>query len=427
LSGRPVGQPPRWPGIVAVAPEAGGTTGRIVASVAKPIAQPVRELIYAPGSPNLVATVRSLGLAAPGEAAGATSGVRDQIQLFDAREWKQVAASVTLSRPVGPAPTYHLSPDGKRVAYLCEFPALLIKVISFETGGEADLQLNRTPRARTGGGTVNLGQPELLGFSSPTELVVHWRNGSQSGIETRSLVGGSAQRPLRQFDVVDFQSETGHAALSPRDRRLAVLTHRGPTAELYLYDLSARGDPGRDCVHAIVPGLDWNLGVTPTALQFSPDGSRLAALFVLPGDDKAFFVSWNVRAVGGPIEIGRAFNYFNSLRAKGSRGYFYGPSLRWLAGGDAWLAYGSAVFDARTGRHLGDLGLPNVVAHGSDGEAGCVLLQIGDNPGASPPDAGLTALAVKLKPEVLSGEAAPDGTVKAPTPSNGLFDVPPVK
>jgi len=29
-----------------------------------------------------------------------------------------------------------ISPDGKRVAYVSEFPALAVKVVSFETGGE---------------------------------------------------------------------------------------------------------------------------------------------------------------------------------------------------------------------------------------------------------------------------------------------------
>lgn len=427
---QPQQQPAPPPTLVAVTPQAAGANGRLVESVEHPIAKPIREVLYAPGNPDLLAVVRSLGPAAPSDTGGA-GGVRDEIQVWNAKTWKQMAASLPVGRPAGPAPTYHLSPDGKRVAYLSEFPGLSIRVVSFETGGASDLLLNRTPKAPGGRGTLNLGQPDLLGFSSPTELVVHWKNGAQSGIEIRSLTGGSTQRPLRTFDTRDFQTETGHAALSPRDRRLAVLTHNGPTAELYLYDLGARGDPGRDAVHAVVPGLDWNIGVTPTALQFSPDGSRLAALFILPGDDKAYFVYWHVRPGGGGglVELGRAFNYFSTLRAPGSRGIFYGPSLRWLAGGDAWLVYGSAVFDVRSGKHLGDLGLPNVVAHGTDGEEGCHVLQMGENPGASPADAGLTLAAVKLRHDVMTGDAPPPppeggNGANPPTPNNRLFDVP---
>jgi hypothetical protein len=112
--------------------------------------------------------------------------------VWDSKNWKQLMASQVIGRPAGPAPAYHLSPDGKRVAYLSEFPALSIKVVSFETGGVSDLLLNRTPKAPGGRGAGTLHQRSRGNSSDEVSLV------EQRGLRSRN---DACERTQSRFGV----------------------------------------------------------------------------------------------------------------------------------------------------------------------------------------------------------------------------------
>src|SRR4029079_7151064 len=127
------------------------------------------------------------------------------------------------------------------------------------------------------------GQPRLLGFSRPDQLVVHWRRGGMlSGIEGHTLKGNT---PPRHFGVEDFDASPGTYAVSADGQTLSALWRRGDTGGIASYALGT----SRLIRSFPINVLDWRLQVRPAGLAFSPDGSSIAA--VIEGEGQGLFAA----------------------------------------------------------------------------------------------------------------------------------------
>jgi hypothetical protein len=104
-----------------------------------------------------------------------------------------------------------------------------------------------------------------------------------------------------------------------------------------------------------------------TALAYTPDGNKIAALFEANG--QALFVVWPA--------AGRASrSLWNHVLASGltprpcADGFapgFEDHAFEWLDDGDTYLLYGSSVVDAHKGNFLGDLELGGVQSQSAAG------------------------------------------------------------
>jgi len=148
-------------------------------------------------------------------------GVRgtDRVERWNTDTWKLAGEAVAAKDPDGNS--YAISPDGDLLAYITDFPSLSIQVYSF-----AENKIVRETRLKTNP-RDDWGQPRLLGFSRPDQLVVHWRRGDMlSGIEVHTLKGNT---PPRHFGVEDFDASPGTYAVSADGQTLSVLWRRGDT------------------------------------------------------------------------------------------------------------------------------------------------------------------------------------------------------
>lgn len=409
---------PSQPTAAAAAPTSRPSLAAAVVEPLKDVAQEVvfPDTVPPDGTPVVMATVRA--------ASGSAAAQQDRVQLWIAHgggtDWRPHGNPLFISRPSNEPVKYHLSPEGTRLAYLTNFPKLAVRVASFETGGFSDVPL-----------ALPQGLPRLIGFASPNIVAVHWESAGRSAVEVWNVqspggAAGGTPKPLRQVEMVGLTHAPGYFALSPDGRSLAVIARTMGSAKLNVYPLVQPRGGGRrggaaDGVLSV--GLDQvdlrHQDIRPTGLQFSPDGTRLAALFERPGHNEALFVYWTIKDNPASILELRRYEYFGPLQPAAGRPAFQDQSLRWMAGGRLWLIYGSALFDVRHGRVLGDLGIPDVVAaHAPAGGDTCLLTRAVTAPSG---ERGYTVSAVRLNltPEVLAGEAG------SKTPSNTrLFDVP---
>ena len=271
----------------------------------------------------------------------------DRVERWSTNEWKPSGDARIARGPNGNR--YALSPDGDSLAYISDFPGLSVQVWSFGASRVSrTIQLNQ-----------NLGQPTLLGFSRPDQVLLQWRLNGQVSLEvlnTKSVVAP------RRFEVVNFTGATGSYAISPDGQNITVVTRGMQQAALASYALSgSRGAREVPITEIRVPQF------RTTALAYTPDGNKIAALFEANG--QALFVVWPA--------AGRATrSLWNHVLASGLQprpcadGFapsFDDHAFEWLDDGDTYLLYGSSVVDAHSGSFLGDLELGGVLSQSSAG------------------------------------------------------------
>ncbi len=280
-------------------------------------------------------------------------GDDDVIERWHIPTWKRTARHRARGDASGGEP-YALSPDGSTLAMIMNWPTLSVQAWSFEDQRVAGvLELDRT-----------LGQPELIGFVSPTHLIVHWQRDTVHGLEVWDL---RTRRPVR-IDLTGVDTLENNFALSPDGRTFAIAgrTAQGPAVALYALNTQR--------VQRLLPIrlLDAQWGVKPTGLAFSADGSALSALFEKEGN--ALISTWRLPA---GRDVPPMLFPAGALTAAGE--IHLGQQISWLAGTSYWLLHGADLVDATTGRVIGQTGFRDVLHQHMVGSTEAHLIHIDDS------------------------------------------------
>ena len=266
-----------------------------------------------------------------------SAGEDDIIECWRLADWTRTAHA--RFRPDANAgEQYAISPDGARLARIVSWPSLSIQIWSFEDQRVTEmLELN----------TEN-GQPTLLGFVSPTQLLLGWQKGGAHGVQLLDL---QARRPV--FAVLEgVETLERNVALSPDGRLFAVaaVTRDGPAIVVYNMAALAGGRPMRMLP---IRMLDPRWGVRPAGLAFAEDSSALAAYFEQDGN--GLLLNW-------ALPTGRENQpYIFPAGSMPEREDLGGDRVFSYLNRDQWLLYGRDVVDIRTGRLLGSTGIPSVL------------------------------------------------------------------
>jgi hypothetical protein len=251
----------------------------------------------------------------------------DTVEVYDGKAAEPVAVAQfpTDQQFQAAAGAYALSGDGKSIARIVSFPRLKAAVWSVEKN--ADVQSFDLNDA--------FGQPSLVGFLAADRLAVRWEKGSQHGIEVYNLKAGQRGR---QIELADIIPGAGSEAVSPDGRLYAVLARFKGAMQLQVYDTVTGGQPRR----FLAPGLNNQLGLQPSGVAFSPDRSRVAALFEQGG--RAVVVVWQMinGKVSGEHVVPGQIEPPTDGRSRRMR------ALDWV-GGKALLVCGTVVMNADTG------------------------------------------------------------------------------
>jgi hypothetical protein len=272
----------------------------------------------------------------------------DRVEIWNTQTWKP-AAELEIPRAPG-GNRYALSPDGEYLCYAVEFPKLGIQVWSSSAGRflrQIDLEAQD-------------GEHEVVGFSGPEQLVVRRQKGGVAALQVFNPKAGG--RP-RHFEVSGAEVGPGLHAISHAGDAIAFIVRRGGGADLESYSLAS----GRPIKQMPIVEVNLNANVSVAGLSYTPDGSRIAAVFS-DGQGAGVFVAWP--AAG---RTGRALvQQFLPVGVKPPPGHgaagdvFTGRSFHWLDKGSAWILRGTSVFDTETGYLLGTLSLPNIRGQSTD-------------------------------------------------------------
>ena len=181
--------------------------------------------------------------------------------------------------------SYGLSADGQRLLRVASFPKLSVKAVAVADGRElASVDLNE-----------KLGTPTVLGILAADRVLVRWEKFGKYGSE---IVDLKLRRVVRQIDLPEHDPSAGNEGVSA-DGRYFATTARGKIRgelvnQLVLHSTFEGGVPRRFAIEA--------LGGRPTiktaGIAFSPDGTKVAALFTEAGN--AVVVAWSVKT-GKPL------------------------------------------------------------------------------------------------------------------------------
>lgn len=290
-----------------------------------------------------------LGIVHPILAGRAVAVVKDgeranenRIEVWSDKDWKPQKA-VTFANVAHTSDLYALSSDGSLLARVAEFPHPSIQVYSFSDETLVRPFIKIDPRQF---------RPKIAGFITPEQVVLLFANGQQSSVEVWDV---SKVRRLRRIEVPGLQNTPGNYTFSRDGKRLAVIVRDdvggASTGRLEVYNLVA-GSLSR---RITIDELEWNAGVNPSGLAFNEEANKVAVLFEQQG--QGLFLCW-----GGNNDIPiHQHVYPGGLLPVGVNvGAFRGPSFALVDDGRAWLLYGASVFDTRTGKLLGDLGIKDV-------------------------------------------------------------------
>ncbi|HEY7088999.1 MAG TPA: hypothetical protein VH518_12970 [Tepidisphaeraceae bacterium] len=243
---------------------------------------------------------------------------------------------------------YALSPSGKYLAYISEFPKKQITIWNFKDAmvmKSLDLDDKR-------------GSPELLGFASDTRVMIRWPNAPCS-IDVFDIT--AAKRLPIDTPVVDRGGTA--VAVSADGQMIAVATKESyrnagevdlPT--LNVYNLNT----GRLLWHCKITALDKKWAVAPTGMAFSKDSKKLAALFEQNGS--GLLVSYRLDR-GGPVVAPAVKEQplpAGPLPGKDLHG-FIGNTLDWMPDGVTCVLYGRGLFNTTTGQLTLDLNLTGAI------------------------------------------------------------------
>lgn len=264
------------------------------------------------------------------------------------------------------AVNYAISPDGSGLIRVVTSPKLSAR--AWSTEGDRDV----SAMDLDGG----LGRPRLLGYlgggggAGGNGFLICWAKGTRYTLE---VWDAKTETSRRHIPLPGHEPTTANEAVSPDGRLFAHTVRSRGQNQLVLHNLAEEGEPRR------LPfvGQDEQSLTGPAGIAFSPDSTRVAALFVTEGD--GLVVTWDVRS-GKPIRkiiVPTAVWPLRSLTDEPVR------SLDWIAGGRAWLLCGTAMVDASSGALLADLDATNVIAQ-AVGEANVIRLAFAehDKPGA---------------------------------------------
>lgn len=302
-----------------------------VASVtAAPIEGDPREIV-APVMPSpWAAVVRSAGDA------------QDQVELWDLIA-AQKKGDASFTHEAGFQTGYAINPSGTLLARTATFPKLGVRIWSFKEQRETrTIPLNET-----------LGTPTLAGFIDAERLVIRWTRGSDEGLEVWNAITGMR---ARQVPLQPYQRGPNNGVFSPDGRAYGLTTakipltranQQGPVAHVEFYDLfnAANWRRWREVTEISAADVD-----TPAGMAFSPDGKKLAAVFVRQGS--GFIDVWRVgdtKSIGG-YEVAVAPGAGASPDA--------GPGLVWVHNGNEMLVLGNTLVDANSGKTIGQLNAP---------------------------------------------------------------------
>ncbi len=284
-----------------------------------------------------------------GEAAGA-----HRVKIYFGVPAKPAGTIAVSYDPAEPTPAYALSPDGKRLARIAAVPKPSLHVYSAIDGHEvATMDLDAT-----------LGAGSLVGFLGPERCLIHWRRANQSGLEVWDL---KTKRQNRRVNLPEQNPSPGNYAVSPDARQFATVNRFGGTAQLVLTSLFDNAAAKRMPIESI----DERSSATPAGISYSPDGSKVAALF-FAADGQARVIVWNAKGgklisdkpVDGTIE---PLTKLGAPEAAAGAGAGAGAaanananapkpaSLTWLNSGGTLLVGGTAIVEANTGEVLADL------------------------------------------------------------------------
>jgi hypothetical protein len=272
-----------------------------------------------------------------------------------------LAARLRLSRRppfrVGPSRAYAISPSGEFTFRLVSFPRLSVEVWSGELGAVTKLVPlpAREPRAD---GTVNT-RAMLLGALDDHRLLVRWDGTSAVELEVFDVNRGTATKPIV---LPEHVAGPGNGAVSPDGRQLAMIgTAKGKPALVLFTLTTAGGAPAQ----LSIAGVDPQWVTKPAAMQFSPDGKRLAILFAhadlgmihiarVP-DGKMLSQHLIPSGMLRPMaEGGSSFPAADAARPGNWQ------QLSWIGNGGSLLVRGDLVLDRDTGQPLGRLGADEI-------------------------------------------------------------------
>jgi hypothetical protein len=286
------------------------------------------------------------------------------VTIYDGAPPKQVGEH-TFKVDAFAGPNYAVSADGQRLLRIATFPKLSVRALSAADGSEVGaVELDAA-----------LGEPTILGFlgAGGDRFVIRWEGKfGKYGLEVWDLK--NPKRFARRVDLPDHEPAAANVAISPDGRLFATAVRakpggsrnpRGGQSQLALYsmtDVSARRLP--------IQALDPQWSIEPAGIAFSPDGSKVAALFAKDGN--ALVVAWNAKT--GKVVFDKPLPFVVeplaqlSGAAVGRAAFGAAPSIDWMPGGNAWLVAGASVVDATTGQVLGDLAGKDVFAQAVVGD-----------------------------------------------------------
>ncbi|HEX3356301.1 MAG TPA: hypothetical protein VHS31_04900 [Tepidisphaeraceae bacterium] len=233
---------------------------------------------------------------------------------------------------------FALSPDGDLLAYLTSFPSLSVHLFSFEKKTQQNIKLNES-----------FGVAEVLGFVNSSRLLVRREKDGRVGCELIDTNGDT----IHDISTQKFNCNSVTSAISPDGTTLAVASldtqHPPAVPAIFLYEL-----PSGASRKLPVADLAGSPVTTPTALAFSPDGTRIAALY--EQSPNGLLVIFRTKNATKPL----ISLPLNPVPAQPDRD-FTGSSIIWV-GDDSLCLYGKSIVSSSTGALVGDLGIPNVIS-----------------------------------------------------------------
>jgi hypothetical protein len=290
------------------------------------------------------------------------------VELWDNRTWADQPAPTPQTASFAPTSGvdagFILSPDGRLLARLANFPHTLVQVWSFPD--------NRIIHTLVLDEKVT--SAKLLGFTDDRRLTLLTQ---QNGTAQLELWNTALESRVREAGTPPVASEvcTGRA-ISPEGRYFAVATGH--------LELAGRSRGDSPAPPQNVPGLaiypldtliprntrfaDWDTKypVAPLGMAFSPDGSRVALLFEQSGT--GLISCYHTDGVYRP---GPEYSFPGSpVPGRGNKP-FEGSAITWLGPADShsglWLLYGQRIIDSATGITLGDLPTTDALEQHVDG------------------------------------------------------------
>jgi hypothetical protein len=214
--------------------------------------------------------------------------------------------------------------------------------------------------------------PYLAGFVAPGQLMMFFAGGQpQSSVEIWDV---NKVRRLKKIEIPGLHSEAGSYAISRDGKLLAVVARddSGPAdapGRLEIYNLLT----GAVTRRITIDELQWNSGIRPSGISFNDEATKIAVLFEHQG--QGLFLCWG-NANDLPIN---QYVYPGGLIPQGANiAKFQGASFALVDNGDAWMIYGSTVFDSSTGLQLGDLKVKGVISQRAVSRDTLYLLQQSD-------------------------------------------------